>query len=287
MTVPHRAGAGRSVLASLVLAAAALVTLDVAGVGGPTEVVRDGVQAVTAPPLRLVGGAVAPAGDALARLAGDAPDVSALSAENAELRSRLARSESDARRAGELDALLRAPTVERYPSVPARVLGLAGATDAERTAVLDAGSRDGLADGTAVLSGGGLVGRLRGTGPWTSSVLLLSDPSSAVGVRVQGTGEVGELRGEGGDELRLRLFDPRAAVARGDRLVTVGAAGSPFVPDVPVGVVTEVAATPGSPVRTATVSPFADLTALDTVAVVLPQARAEPRAPLPVAPEGP
>ena len=48
-----------------------------------------------------------------------------------------------------------------------------------------------------VLNGDGLVGRVKTVGPSTSTVLLAVDPESSVGVRLEGTMEVGFTTGQG------------------------------------------------------------------------------------------
>ena len=48
-----------------------------------------------------------------------------------------------------------------------------------------------------VLNGDGLVGRVKTVGPTTSTVLLAVDPESSVGVRLEGSMEVGFTTGQG------------------------------------------------------------------------------------------
>ena len=69
-----------------------------------------------------------------------------------------------------------------------------------------------------VLNGDGLVGRVKTVGPTTATVLLAVDPESSVGVRLEGSMEVGFTTGQGvRDEgaLDLRLLDGQSAVAPG------------------------------------------------------------------------
>jgi rod shape-determining protein MreC len=132
-----------------------------------------------------------------------------------------------------------------------------------------------------VLDGDGLVGRVKTVGPSTSTVLLAVDPESSIGVRLEGSMEVGFTTGQGvrnrGD-LDLRLLDGQSSVAPGDRLVTFGSQGdTPYVPGVPVGRVVTVSGSPGSQTRTAVVSPYVDFTSLDLVGVVVEPPRKDPR----------
>jgi rod shape-determining protein MreC len=132
-----------------------------------------------------------------------------------------------------------------------------------------------------VLDGDGLVGRVKTVGPSTSTVLLAIDPESSVGVRLEGSMQVGFTTGQGlarGGDLDLQLLDAQAGVERGDRLVTFGSQGdTPYVPGVPVGTVVSVSGQPGSQTRSAVVDPYVDFTALDLVGVVVEPPRKDPR----------
>jgi len=146
---------------------------------------------------------------------------------------------------------------------------------------IDAGTRDGVRTDMTVLNGDGLVGRVKTAGPSTSTVLLAIDPDSSVGVRLEGSQEVGFTTGRGvseGADLDLRLLDGQSTVVRGDRLVSFGSQGAtPYVAGVPVGEVSRVSGSPGSQTRTAVVSPYVEFTALDLVGVVVEPPRKDPR----------
>ena len=118
---------------------------------------------------------------------------------------------------------------------------------------LDAGSRDGVKPELTVLSGQGLVGRVVRVGPTTCDVLLLTDPTFSVGVRLEASGLIGVASGNGDLPMSLKLLDAQTKVVPGARLVTLGSAGgSPFVPGVPVGEVRRCARRPArcpGPVR--------------------------------------
>ena len=64
----------------------------------------------------------------------------------------------------------------------------------------------------------------------------------------------------------------------GGRLVTFGSGrGRPYVPGVPIGVIEQVRPTPGELTRIAYARPYADLTALDVVGVVVGAPPRDPR----------
>ncbi len=103
-----------------------------------------------------------------------------------------------------------------------------------RLATLSAGSAAGVAIGQPVRSQDGLIGRTVEVGRWAARVLLVSDGSSNVPVRLvrDGTPAIAAGRGDGTMELRT-LEVGQNPFRRGDILVTSGVGGI-FPPDVPV-----------------------------------------------------
>ncbi|MFD0631595.1 rod shape-determining protein MreC [Catenulispora yoronensis] len=76
----------------------------------------------------------------------------------------------------------------------------------------------------------------------------------------------------------MQFYDPQADIPLGTPVLTFGSSGgSPFVPGVPLGTVTAVQPTPGSLTRTATVKPYVDYGAIQTVGVVVAPPRTDPR----------
>ena len=130
-----------------------------------------------------------------------------------------------------------------------------------RTAMVAAGTRDGVFAGQAVRADVGLVGRTVEAGSHASRILLLTDPTSRVPVLIVRTGQpalaVGaagrllDIRDRGGAEVPLR---------RGDRLVTSGAGGL-FAPQIPVAVVVDAGTEPPRAL------PYADPASLAFVAI--------------------
>ena len=98
-----------------------------------------------------------------------------------------------------------------------------------------------------VLNGDGLVGRVKTSGPSTSTVLLAIDPDSrsACGSRARWRSASPPARATG-PGAGPALLDGQSTVSAGDRLVTFGSQGDrPYVPGVPVGYVVSVDGTPG------------------------------------------
>lgn len=102
--------------------------------------------------------------------------------------------------------------------------------------VLDAGSREGVHVGQAVIDAGGLMGQVISVTGGTSTVLLLTDPDHAVPVTVARNGVRLIVYGRG-DKLELRDIPLSAGVEVGDEIVTSGLGGR-FPAGFPVGSIT-------------------------------------------------
>jgi cell shape-determining protein MreC len=166
-------------------------------------------------------------------------------------------------------AAARIPAPAGWAGTPARVVAADIAGD--RAAVtIDAGSGQGIAVGNAVLAAGGVVGQVTQVSGSAATVLLVTDPASAVGVRVLPSKEMGVATGEGRDTaLRVDLLSPAAAAAVGDSVVTLGSddeAGLP--PGLPVGRIAAVDVAVTASGRTATLRPVTGMTTLETVLVL-------------------
>jgi rod shape-determining protein MreC len=101
------------------------------------------------------------------------------------------------------------------------------------------GSRDGISIGDVVSGTGGLVGRVIQVTPNTSRVLLISDPSSQVGVTISRSRSMGYIRGQSESRVVMEFFDKVPDVQPGDA-VTTSSLSQLFPPGVPVGVVESV-----------------------------------------------
>src|SRR5690606_35790523 len=123
---------------------------------------------------------------------------------------------------------------------------------------INKGRRHGVEPHMGVVAAHGAVGHIRSVSAFSSEVILLSDPRSAVGAIVQRTGEPVLVEGLGypGTRLRLRPLTAEADIVEGDVIVTSGMS-SIFPKGVPVGVVEEVA-----------VGPYVDFGTLEVVAVL-------------------
>ena len=272
----------RIALAVLVVASLTFVILDLRGGDGPLSSARSAVSAVTGVLQKgaaTVFSPVTSAGDWWSTWRNQTSQIEELRAENSELRTLVRESQNDRARADELDALLRVATVGRYRVVPAEVIAVGPAQDYAWTVTIDAGSLDGIERDMSVINGDGLVGRIIKVNQTNSTVLLLVDASSSVGGRVATTEEIGIVSGTGRqDSLDFQLLDPLAELVIGDALVTFGSRdGRPYVPGVPIGEVVDITGTAGQLTRIATIRPFANVSRLSVVGVVVRPPREDPR----------
>ncbi|WP_319945909.1 rod shape-determining protein MreC [Marinobacter fonticola] len=144
--------------------------------------------------------------------------------------------------------------------------------------IVNRGSRDGVAEGQAILDANGLMGQVIQTNRFTSRVLLVSDSSHAVPVEVLRSGVRAILLGTGSvNSLELMHVPDTADVREGDMLVSSGLGGR-FPKGYPVAQVTRVHSEPGESFAEIQAQPAAALNRSDLVLVVFqPQIRsAEP-----------
>lgn len=127
--------------------------------------------------------------------------------------------------------------------------------------LLNAGSRDGIQKGQAVVTGEGLVGRIAGVGSRSSRILLISDLNSRVPVVVEPGRVRAVLAGDNTDNPRLTLLPPASVLSPGDLVVTSGHGGA-----FPVGLAVGVVSAVGE--NGATVQPFVRRDRLELVRVV-------------------
>jgi rod shape-determining protein MreC len=282
--VVHDSRRTRIVLGVLLVAALALITLDARdGGSSPVRGLRSVGGAVFGSAEYLVSVVTHPVSDFLTGLGGspDQGKVSALERQLVQMRAELSQARLSKTESAQLQSLLQLAGRGGYRVVAANVV--ASGPSYEESVTIDAGSTDGVQPNETVLNGTGLVGEVTSVGSRTSTVLLDTDASATVGVRVAGTGEIGVVTGSGKNRsgpaaLELQVFDENAVLRPGQQLVTFGSVnGRPYVPGVPVGVITRVQASPSALTKTAWVRPFADDGTLGVVGVVIVPPRHNPR----------
>jgi rod shape-determining protein MreC len=272
----------RLLLVLLVAVAFALITVDIrGGEDSPVDGARQAASAVFGPIEDGVASAVDPVGNAVSavRDSGERHDrLTALEKENAALEAKLGSDDRNRSRLAQLDKMLKTAGAGQYGIKGAQVIAIGAAQGFSWTVTIDVGAHDGITRDMTVLNGDGLVGRVTTVGPDTATVLLASDPDFTVGTRMETSDELGFASGQGDRPLRVELLNGKAEVRKGDRLVTFGSqADKPFVPGVPVGVVSRVDPSGGDLTRTLYVTPYVSFTKLDIVGVVVEAPKKDPR----------
>ncbi|MFD5270766.1 rod shape-determining protein MreC [Streptomyces sp. NPDC058335] len=272
----------RLLLVLLVAVAFALITVDIrGGEDSPVDGARQAASAVFGPIENGVASAVDPVGNAVSavRDSGERHDrLAALEKENAALEAKLGSDDRNRSRLAQLDKMLKTAGAGQYGIKGAQVIAIGAAQGFSWTVTIDVGANDGITRDMTVLNGDGLVGRVTTVGPDTATVLLASDPDFTVGTRMEASDELGFASGQGDRPLRVELLNGKAEVRKGDRLVTFGSqADKPFVPGVPVGVVSRVDPSGGDLTRTLYVTPYVSFTKLDIVGVVVEAPKKDPR----------
>lgn len=272
----------RLLLVLLIAIAFALITVDIrGGEDSPVEGARHAAATVFGPIENGVSSVVDPVGNAVSavRDSDERHDrLALLEKENAALKAKLGSDDRNTSRLRQLDNMLKMAGTGQYGIKGAEVIAIGAAQGFSWTVTIDVGAKDGIQRDMTVLNGDGLVGRVTTVGPDTATVLLANDPDFTVGTRMEAGDELGFASGQGDRPLRVQLLNGKAEVKKGDRLVTFGSqADKPFVPGVPVGVVSRVDPSGGDLTRTLYVTPYVSFTKLDIVGVVVQAPAKDPR----------
>ncbi|MGA7697787.1 MAG: rod shape-determining protein MreC [Candidatus Sulfotelmatobacter sp.] len=182
-----------------------------------------------------------------------------------QMRLKEVRLSEDATQAHRLQSLLAFKEQFIVKTVPAQVIGSSG-SDLSRSIYIDRGSNDGLTPDMAVITAGGIVGKVLRVYPSTSLVLMINDQSSGVGGMLEKSRLQGVLRGTANGEVILERVMSDEQVAPGDTVLSSG--GDQIFPKgLPVGTVSKVS--PGKDMfLNILVRPAADLSRLEEVLVV-------------------
>jgi rod shape-determining protein MreC len=103
-----------------------------------------------------------------------------------------------------------------------------------RSAMVNVGAEDGVVDGSAVMDGLGLVGRIAGVGQRSARVILLGDGSMRVPATLRPSEQRAMVSGENGPAPVLDFVDSPDEVRPGDQVVSSGEGGL-YPPDIVIG----------------------------------------------------
>lgn len=108
--------------------------------------------------------------------------------------------------------------------IPAQVIGR-DTLHWYSSVIINRGLGDGIAPDMAVVSEGGVVGKVIEAGPSVSKVLLIVDKRSRVGGIIQRTREMGVVKGTSFNTCNLDYLPRQAEARSGDRVLTSGLGG--------------------------------------------------------------
>jgi len=141
--------------------------------------------------------------------------------------------------------------------------------------VINKGQREGVYDGQPIVDANGVMGQIVHVGPFSSTVLLLTDPSHAIPVQINRNGLRSVAVGTGQSHiLQLEHLPNNVDIREGDLVVSSGL-GSRFPPGYPVGVVHNISRVPGEPFAKVAIIPSAQLEKSREVLLVWPKAGLE------------
>ena len=270
----------RLLLVLLLVSSLFLITLDLRGVnlaGG----IRGSVASALSPVEKLFSNLFSPIGNLVGdiRNLGQADEkIEKLSKELDQLKSKEIIDEDIVGQLSQLRNVLDLAGRADYKIVAARVINRGSSATFKETITIDVGSSSGISKNMTVISDGGLVGVVKSVSSSTSIVMLMSDPTFKIGVRIAGTQSIGVLSGKGGNTYLLQLLDATGEIKVGDKLVARGSEGGrPFVPGVPVGTVIEVQSNSSAITQNADVRASANLNQIGIVAVVVSPPKGDPR----------
>ena len=264
----------------LIVSALLLITLDLRGVSVVSGL-QNGVGTALAPVEKVGNAVVTPFKNFFSdifRLGSTRTTIAKLKEENARLKSELLKQKNVDGQAKQLKEALELAGRAQWKVVSAKAIAQGSAVSFTQTITIDQGTRAGVRPNMTVVNGQGLVGVVKAVFPNSSIVLLASDPSFKIGVRIARTQSIGILSGQGNNEGILELLDNTTKIKKRDVLLARGSSNNrPFVPGVPIGYITRVPDSSNYVAQVADVTFYANLNAIGVVSVVLSAPESDPR----------
>jgi rod shape-determining protein MreC len=160
--------------------------------------------------------------------------------------------------------------VGNLETVPAEVTNY-GTSDFAATVDISVGRDDGVQLNMPVVGMGGLIGQVVQANHSTSTVRLITDGQSQVGVRYgPGANSLAVISGHGpGKPLSASLVPPNTPLAVGQTFITSGLPNAEFPGDIPVATVVSTSNGATASQESVVLEPRADLSHLRYVSVLL------------------
>lgn len=135
---------------------------------------------------------------------------------------------------------------------------------------LNKGANDNVALQDTVIDADGVVGQVVATAPFSSRVMLLTDPDHHLPVRIQRTSQRAILSGTGYDNAKLNFIPKNSNVKIGDIIETSGL-GNVFPVGFPAATITEIIDRPEEPYLEIYAQPIAMLHQAHKVLILKPE----------------
>ncbi len=276
MALSRRTSRPRFTLLVLTLASITVITLSFRGgttgwLGGVRGVATD----VFSPIQSAAGAVLGPIGNFLE----GAANFGSLKSANAKLRAEVAGLKATSAAASVTKSQLAALAAQDHLSFAPNLAHVVtqvvtgSASNFQDTIQLNRGSGAGIRVGMPAVSGTGLVGTVVQVAADRSTVLLLTAPTSNVGVLYTAKGISTGLAlatGQGaGKPLSVSLIGTGTVLFKDEEMVTSGASGSPYPLGIPVGTVSSASQSPGSQSETVTLTPIVHPSQLEFVSILL------------------
>jgi rod shape-determining protein MreC len=152
--------------------------------------------------------------------------------------------------------------------IPAEVIGRGGA-QLDEEIIVNKGSAQGARVGQTVIGREGLVGRVIEVSKFSSKVLLITSPQSAVSAALKRSGTYGVAKGGQGRQLKLRYIPEETLIDTAEAVV-VSPASSDYVRGILIGRVNKVNKSLDNLFCDVTVKPAVDLSRVDMVYLCKP-----------------
>lgn len=273
--------------ALVVLVALSLVLLTATFGSGGLSAIQRGAQEIFQPIEAGASKVFQPIGDLFGWF-GDAvhakKENKQLKKERADLRRKLAASETARRDAEQLAGLSTLRQGEGFPqgyeSVTARVIARSP-TIWYSAIQIDKGSSDGIREDQPVITGDGLAGRVTSVTGGTARVAFITDESSAVSAEVMPLGANGIVKPEVGDpkDLQVNFVQKGRKIHRGQTVVTSGFTSSKveslYPRGIPIGRVTKINPDEVQLYQRVHIKPYVDFRRTDIVQVLVPRSGSE------------
>ncbi|MTA51310.1 MAG: cell shape-determining protein, partial [Actinobacteria bacterium] len=206
----------RLVLGVLIVISLLAITLDLRG-GSTFSGPRNVLSGVVSPVQRVASNVTRPIGrffSDLTKINSNREKINKLTADNRELRAKRVEDKATSGKADLLSQTLNLAASGGYRVVPAQIISMSQ-SGFSRTIGIDAGSNSGIKPDMTVIAAGGLVGRVVSAAANSATVLVITDESFKVGVRLAGTQALGVISGRGSGVLDLELLDAQTEVRIG------------------------------------------------------------------------